>query len=109
MNGVQSRGLSILGYSASRQFDAGRNAWEEFESGTDNKSKFVQYRQCDPMHSECTLPPYSMSVMMEKRNGKWSFSWGGDSFTDLKLDPDKMAATKKPCSALTSAHPFAAQ
>ena len=109
LNGVQSRGVSVLGYSASRQFDAGRNAWEEFEGGSAKKSAFVKYSQCDPMRSACGSLPYAKSVRMEKRNGQWAFSWGGDSFTDIKLDLDKMAATKKPCSVLTSANPFAAQ
>ena len=100
LNGAQSAGTVLLGYSAFREFNLIKGSpygWYPFQPGI-NRSE-VEVKAKDPYWKTW------LSWSLQKRNGQWSFAspWG------TVLNPDSIAASKRSCSALTGADPFAAK
>jgi hypothetical protein len=103
LNGLEYQGFTVLGSSVYREMQVNaarvRTGWGEFKGGGTRRG-FDEDTDNHGVHG-------LVSVQMEKRNGKWSFSPGYDHASGF--DPDLIAAKKKSCAALTSADPLAAK
>jgi hypothetical protein len=90
LNGIQSRGMAVLGGTALRKFD--RKRWSEWR---DLSHAAIPRSLLDSNGDQ-------VIVVMEKRNNRWCFKAGS---AESSFDPDSFAASKKSCSILTSANP----
>jgi hypothetical protein len=108
LNGIQYKGLAVLGAPAVRHFEyrQDRNAqrqWQSWQSRSELKPGEDIIYNSSVDHSNSVM----LAFTIVKKNNQWSILHGWDPYLErAPVDPDTIAARKKSCGVAMSASPL---